>query len=641
MLTRWQIVKSDEKKCFLLFFDGTKTDAGFIYRKIAPFVKSARYAQKPYNYCFFLENIDASKIDEVKKVMAVFAEITQKTDKPHNFQEEKEDFFTKLQKGILNLTKLKSEKYTGENETKNPRDMGIEIEKPANWQVVDGKQKADIKSEDFFNKLQNQLINLGKNTLEEVPKNEQRETKEEKPALDFGFLEKFFAKPKPPVQETSKPPEKTETPKEPEKKITEEKSPEKVSPAKSEKETPVKDYPKRFEFKHSKKLEFSAFAPINPIKDFDSFEVTSGNKNPYALSVSVAQNPGAYDIPFTITGAEESGKTHLLTAIYNVMKNQFGPDKILFTTGHRFSKTAAADAQNMTVLLGRKLEDFDALLIDNVHNMLITDGNKNVLDAFFENCRKEKKQIVFTSKFGREKLESMFSDMGFKLPLLSIVELKPPVGDELKAIEEKYISAMGFTDEQKAALLYEKNFTPSFKDIKRLWILKILAENFPKEPVKILNLIKNSGNNLEVLNQKELGKVSLFKMPDENIWGRWGVFYHKGSENYAKYVLYKTYETAKNLGVAGGWENVFLQPYDKADTVFFPARMTEYAFKENVNGIIVIGPSPEHSFFKQTSEFFSLLRTACDDMGLNCGCIGYDEFSQPSAFTKILADMLE
>jgi DNA replication protein DnaC len=549
MVTRWQIVKSTEKERYLLFFDGTKQDLGFIYQKITPLVESARYAEKPYNYCFFLKSIDASAIDKLKKIMSLLTDITKETTKPHDFQpQEQDDFFGKLQKGILSLTKLKSEKYKGENEIKNPKDLGIEIEKTASWQVVsDNIKKPQIKSEDFFNKLQNQLADLGKSKLKKVTPADTKDISgksfpetDKKSALDFGILEEFLAKPpshsdkeipepgkpeeKIPKVEKAEPAKKTEKKQEQETQKTG-----KAPPAEPAAASAKIGVPARFEFTNSKNFKLSPFAPINPLQNFETLLVTSGNRNSHAASVSVSQNPGEYENPFAIIGGKDSGKTHFINAIYNTMQKQLECEKIFFTTGIRLSKIITMPSKDMVLLtLGKKLEDFEAVLIDNIEHMFVTNSNKTLLAEMFENFLKEKKQIVFTSALSREKLENALAQKGVKIPSFLSVELKSPASEERMDILKVHIKNFGFSDVEADEWIKNMQYNMSFKDARRLWVLKNMMTDFPQDSLEILRLVKDAENNFLGLTQSELGKVSLFKLPDANNWGRWGIFYHKG-----------------------------------------------------------------------------------------------------------------
>jgi hypothetical protein len=104
--------------------------------------------------------------------------------------------------------------------------------------------------------------------------------------------------------------------------------------------------------------------------------------------------------------------------------------------------------------------------------------------------------------------------------------------------------------------------------------------------------------------------------------------------------LYKILETAGNLKIAGGWENVFLQSYDISGSAFSPERIADYSFEEKANGIVVMGPAAGYKSFEKTPEVFNAIDTTCTDMGIKAGCIGYNDMQNPAAYTKILADLL-
>ncbi|HUT85698.1 MAG TPA: DnaA/Hda family protein [Elusimicrobiales bacterium] len=661
MISRWQIVKPSDKtkQRYLLFFDGVKKDLSFVYQKLTPFVDSAKYAQKPYSFCLFLKDINPETVDRIKKIMSILTEITKKTTsrtKPDNLKvAKKDDFFSKIQSSLFGLAKAKEGA-----EVSNPKYLEDEVPDTQNWQVVgDEAAKKQLNSDEFFSKLEKQLAEMGKEkgktTVSESDsdKNIVEETKE-KPVLDFDFAaEMLFGKKSSKDTKADKAQQKKE---EKTQEKTENKIPKEIekpdmqvsqinaSDLKAEKTKTQSEEIKhfsRFEFKNSKKDKFLLLAPLNPGYTFDSFFVTTENRNLHALAVSVAENPGGYDNPFTIFGSEQTGKTHLLNSIYNVLVKKLSEDSVLFTTGIRVSTAVSRMSGNENLSkFDRQMKQFKAVLIDDISGMVITEKNKNFLVSFFNYCKEAEKQLIFTSRFTKEKLESIFSEWSFDIPFMTSAEIKPLQDKDYKKVLGDYIESCGFKSEQKDDFLTTDAASITFKDIDRFSVLRNMMSKFPDKSSEIINLITDRGKGFYGMDQRELGKASLFKLPEENTWGRWGVFYQKGTETYAKYALYSLYERAKELGINGGWENVFLQPYDSANTKFFPAQMAQYSLEENVNAVVVIGPPSEHKFFENTSLFFSILRNACNGIGLSCGCIGHNELAYPGAYARLLADLL-
>ena len=131
---------------------------------------------------------------------------------------------------------------------------------------------------------------------------------------------------------------------------------------------------------------------------FDTFIVGQSNKFAHAACLAVAQNPaGAYN-PLFLYGNSGLGKTHLLYAIGNDIKNNFPDKSIIYIKGDDFTNELIESIRLATTSEFRqKYRQADVLLVDDVQ---FIGGKERTQEEFFHTFNslfEAKKQIVLTS----------------------------------------------------------------------------------------------------------------------------------------------------------------------------------------------------------------------------------------------------
>jgi chromosomal replication initiator protein len=132
---------------------------------------------------------------------------------------------------------------------------------------------------------------------------------------------------------------------------------------------------------------------------FDSFVVGPSNKEASQAALIAASNPGKFYNPLFIYGGSGLGKTHLLNAIGNYVKERQPTTKILYVTAQDFiyQYIDYANSANKDESLSKFIKSFDMLLLDDVQMMK---DKKKTLEFFFDIYQyllQNHKQIVLTS----------------------------------------------------------------------------------------------------------------------------------------------------------------------------------------------------------------------------------------------------
>lgn len=150
-------------------------------------------------------------------------------------------------------------------------------------------------------------------------------------------------------------------------------------------------------------LSFEQFAVdkdtnLNPKYTFASFVVGASNELAHAAAFSVAQKPGKEYNPLFIYGGVGLGKTHLLQAIGNTLKEKDDGKKIQYLPSEKFTNEFIQAVQ------GQKIKEFrdkyrkaDVLLIDDVQFIAKKERTQEEFFHTFNALYENGKQIVLSS----------------------------------------------------------------------------------------------------------------------------------------------------------------------------------------------------------------------------------------------------
>ena len=204
---------------------------------------------------------------------------------------------------------------------------------------------------------------------------------------------------------------------------------------------------------------------INPSLTFDSFIAGPSNLEAKQAALYVAQNPGKAFNPLFIFSNSGLGKTHLMHAIVNYVRENMPGKKTLYCDSNDFMSEYVKFATGVTK--GTAFKDFctsvDFFLIDDIQN--ISSKEQTLIQFFdiFNILHAHGKQIVITSdkhpselKNFDERLKSRFA-AGLTIPIN-----QPDVPTCIAILKNKI----------ENSLLDINSFDPK--------VLELIAENFSK-----------------------------------------------------------------------------------------------------------------------------------------------------------------
>ncbi len=141
----------------------------------------------------------------------------------------------------------------------------------------------------------------------------------------------------------------------------------------------------------------SNISGLNPSFNFDNFVTGRANQLARAAAIQVAGNPGAAYNPLFIYGGVGLGKTHLLQAIGNHLKQQNPDAKIRYLHAERYVSDVVKAYENKTFdEFKRQYHSLDLLLIDDIQFFAKKTRTQEEFFYAFNTLIEEKKQIIIT-----------------------------------------------------------------------------------------------------------------------------------------------------------------------------------------------------------------------------------------------------
>lgn len=181
---------------------------------------------------------------------------------------------------------------------------------------------------------------------------------------------------------------------------------------------------------------------------FENFVVGPSNKESYMAALAVAMNPGrkTYN-PLFIYGDSGLGKTHLLCAIGNYIKNKFPERKILYIPCMDYINNVGKAIKNKTIEdYKNRLNSLDVFIVDDIQTLAGKEKSKEIFFNVFNELYDNGKQIILASdrppvqiKDVEARLVSRFSQG------LSVTVTSPEFETAYKILEMK-IRSLGMED---------------------------------------------------------------------------------------------------------------------------------------------------------------------------------------------------
>jgi len=244
---------------------------------------------------------------------------------------------------------------------------------------------------------------------------------------------------------------------------------------------------------------------LNDRYTFDNFVEGSNNQFARAASVAVAKSPGQTSFnPLVIYGGVGLGKTHLIQAIGNSIKNNGTARRVLYVSSEKFTIDFIDSIQNnKTTEFSNNYRNIDVLLVDDIQFFTNKERTQEEFFHTFNTLHQNGKQIVLTSDRPPKELKGIEERLISRFQWGLVTDIQIPDIETRIAILQKKAEENKLTLSKEIILLFATNITSNIRELEGSLIRLLAASSLQGKDIT-LELAKSVLKELRLGRKKQL-----------------------------------------------------------------------------------------------------------------------------------------
>ncbi|KKP35469.1 MAG: Chromosomal replication initiator protein DnaA [candidate division TM6 bacterium GW2011_GWF2_32_72] len=224
---------------------------------------------------------------------------------------------------------------------------------------------------------------------------------------------------------------------------------------------------------------------LNKAHSFSAYVLGESNSLAYSAARAVAENPGKLYNPLLIYGGPGLGKTHLIHAIGNHVKELFPKSNVLYQTADRFvSEFISAIRFDKMHQFQAKYRTIDVLLIDDIQFIANKEQSQEAFFHVFNYLYEAKKQVVLTCDVLPGEIKGLADRLRSRLEWGMVTDIQPP--EQAMKIEILKRKVQVSTEEhvEEAVLSFiASRFKGNVRELEGGLIRVLAFANLTKQPI--------------------------------------------------------------------------------------------------------------------------------------------------------------
>lgn len=238
---------------------------------------------------------------------------------------------------------------------------------------------------------------------------------------------------------------------------------------------------------------------------FDSFVEGKSNQLAMAASLQVAENPGGSYNPLFLYGGVGLGKTHLMHAVGNALKQQNPDAKIVYLSAERFVQDMVKALQNKAISdFKRYYRSVDALLIDDIQFFARKDRSQEEFFYTFNALLEGGQQMILTCDRYPKEIDGLEERLKSRFGWGLTVAIEPPDLETRVAILMKKAEESQMDLPNDAAFFIGQRIRSNVRELEGALKRVIAHAKFIGQGIDI-PLVKDSLKDLLALQDKQVG----------------------------------------------------------------------------------------------------------------------------------------
>ncbi|MBT2117764.1 chromosomal replication initiator protein DnaA [Dyella sp. LX-66] len=223
---------------------------------------------------------------------------------------------------------------------------------------------------------------------------------------------------------------------------------------------------------------------LDPHYTFETFVEGKSNQLGKAAAMQVAMNPGRAYNPLLLYGGTGLGKTHLMHAAGNLMRERNPDFKVLYLRSEQFvgAMIEALRTKSMDEFK-RRFRSVDALLIDDIQFFAGKDTTQEEFFHTFNALFESKQQIILTCDRYPKEVDKLEPRLKSRLGWGLSVAIEPPDFETRAAILLAKAHEKGVAVTENVAMLLAKRIRSNVRDLEGALNTLAARANFYGKPI--------------------------------------------------------------------------------------------------------------------------------------------------------------
>jgi chromosomal replication initiator protein len=243
-------------------------------------------------------------------------------------------------------------------------------------------------------------------------------------------------------------------------------------------------------------------APINSGFTFDSFVEGKSNQLAKAAAIQVAGNPGKAYNPLFIYGGVGLGKTHLMHAVANKLKERNSEARLAYVHSERFVSDMVKSLQHNTINdFKTAYRSLDALMIDDIQFFAGKDRSQEEFFHTFNALLESQQQVILTCDRYPKEVDGLEERLKSRFGWGLTVAIEPPELETCVAILMSKAAAALVDLPEEVAFFIAKRIRSNVRELEGALRRVVATSEFTGRPIT-LELVKDALRDVLALQEK-------------------------------------------------------------------------------------------------------------------------------------------
>jgi chromosomal replication initiator protein len=243
-------------------------------------------------------------------------------------------------------------------------------------------------------------------------------------------------------------------------------------------------------------------APINSGFTFDSFVEGKSNQLAKAAAIQVAGNPGKAYNPLFIYGGVGLGKTHLMHAVANKLKERNSEARLAYVHSERFVSDMVKSLQHNTINdFKTAYRSLDALMIDDIQFFAGKDRSQEEFFHTFNALLESQQQVILTCDRYPKEVDGLEERLKSRFGWGLTVAIEPPELETCVAILMSKAAAAVVDLPEEVAFFIAKRIRSNVRELEGALRRVVATSEFTGRPIT-LDLVKEALRDVLALQEK-------------------------------------------------------------------------------------------------------------------------------------------